>query len=264
MKMTLEQRVQQYMDRGFDELPAQVLVLMEESAVAVFSALPERFILFGGATLVLFHASPRLSRDLDLLARTEALPTAEELQNALEERVQEVAGIFGLGPVAFEAERGSGQFLRLWIVGARKQRLFTLDLTRIGGSVLVREIVKEKIVGDEGTTWIAAPSRDYLLLQKAESLIARRVVKTRDAFDASLLLGEGATLKGTLRAHLNDALAWREFDRQRINERIEQITPRLCRAELEPVLPDEVYRKLEAEGFESLRGAIRTVFAEWL
>ena len=160
--MTLEQRVQQYMDRGFEQMPAQVLVLMEESAVALFSAFPERFILFGGATLVLFHASPRLSRDLDLLARTDKLPTAEELRSALEERVQEVAGIFGLGPVNFETEQRDGQFLRLWI--GQKRRLFTVDLTRIGGSVLVREIVKEKIVGDEGRTWIEAPSRDYLLL----------------------------------------------------------------------------------------------------
>jgi hypothetical protein len=71
-------------------------------------------------------------------------------------------------------------------------------------------------------------------------------------------------LKGTLQAHLNDVLEWREFDRERISERIEQITPRLCRAELEPVLPEELYKKLEAEGFESLRNAIRTVFAEWL
>ena len=129
MKTTLEQRVQQYMDRGFEQMLAHVLVLMEESAVALFSAFPERFILFGGATLVLFHASPRFSRDLDLLARTDAPLPAEELQSALETRVQEVAAIFGLGPVVFEAEQGDGQFLRLWIVGAGNQRLFTVDLT---------------------------------------------------------------------------------------------------------------------------------------
>ena len=212
----------------------------------------------------MFHASPRLSRDLDLLARTDVPPTAEELRNALEERVREVAGIFGLGPVDFEAERGDGHFLRLWIVGPRKQRLFTVDLTRIGGSVLVREIVKEEIVGDQGATWIEAPSRDYLLLQKAESFIARRAVKARDAFDVNLLLREGAVLKGTLRAHLNDALAWREFDSEQIDDRIDQITPKLCRAELELVLPEEVYKKLEAEGFKTLRDSMRTVFAEWL
>lgn len=100
---------------------------------------------------------------------------------------------------------------------------------RFHGSVLVREIVKEKISGDEGKTWIDAPSRDYLLLQKAECFIARRAMKARDAFDASLLLAEGAALKGNLHAHLNDAVAWQEFDRERINERIEQITPKLCR-----------------------------------
>ena len=44
--------------------------------------------MFGGATLVLFRNSPRLSKDLDLLARVDHLPSQEELQNALEERVQ--------------------------------------------------------------------------------------------------------------------------------------------------------------------------------
>lgn len=156
-----------------------------------------------------------------------------------------------MGPVAFEAEQGGGQFLRLWIVGAQRQRLFTVDLTRIGGSVLVREIVKEKIVGDEGTTWIAAPSRDYLLLQKAESFIARRVVKTRDALDVSLLLGQGAALKGTLRAHLNDALAWREFDRERINERIERSLRGCAAPNWNPCCPTRFTRNWTPRGLRA-------------
>ena len=71
-------------------------------------------------------------------------------------------------------------------------------------------------------------------------------------------------LDETLKAHLNDLVMWRELDAEQINERIEQITPKLCRAELKPVLPEEVYRSLELEEFESLRAAVRTLFADWL
>lgn len=238
--------------------------LWRKAAIAIFAAFPEHFVLFGGATLVLFHNSPRLSQDLDLLARLDSLPNAEELQNALQERVQEVAGLFVIGPVTFEPEQDGEQFLRLWIIGSRKQRLFTVDLTRIGGSVLAREIVDETIVFDEGTVLIPSVSRNYQLLQKAETFVSRRMMKTRDAFDMRLLLAEGAVLDEALKAHLNDLVLWRELDAEQIKERIEQITPKLCRAELKSVLPEEVYSSLEVEEFESLRAAVRTLFAEWL
>jgi hypothetical protein len=237
---------------------------MEEAAIAIFAALPEHFVLFGGATLVLFRNSPRLSKDLDLLARVDSLPSSEELQNALEERVQEVAAIFGLGPVRFEPEQNGRQFLRLWVIGSGKQRLFTVDLTRIGGSVIAREVVEEKIVLDESTALIPSVSRNYQLLQKTESFVSRRKVKTRDAFDMRLLLGQGAVLDETLQGHLNDLVMMRELDAEQLNERIEQITAKLCRAELKSVLPEEIYNGLELEGFESLRAAVRTLFAEWL
>jgi Nucleotidyl transferase AbiEii toxin, Type IV TA system len=129
---------------------------MEEAAIALFSALPDHFVLFGGATLVLFHESPRISKDLDLLARVDGLPTAQALIGALEARLQEVAGALGLGPLSFEAETEGEHFVRLWIVGPAKQKLFTVDLTRIGGSVLVREIVKEKIEEEGKTVLIPA------------------------------------------------------------------------------------------------------------
>jgi Nucleotidyl transferase AbiEii toxin, Type IV TA system len=262
--MNLEERLAKYLDRDFSLEQAQILVLMEEAAIALFAALPEHFVLFGGATLVLFHNSPRLSNDLDLLARVDSLPSAGELQNALQERVQEVAGLFGIGPVTFEPEQNAKQFLRLWMIGSRKQRLFTVDLTRVGGSVLAREIVDETIVLDESTALIPCVSRNYQLLQKAETFVSRRMMKTRDAFDMRLLLAEGAVLDETLKAHLNDLVMWRELDAEQINERVEQITPKLCRAELKSVLPEEVYSSLEVEEFESLRAAVRTLFAEWL
>jgi hypothetical protein len=50
----------------------------------------------------------------------------------------------------------------------------------------------------------------------------------------------------------------------RLTRGFEQITPKLCRAELKSVLPEEVYSSLELEEFESLRAAVRTLFADWL
>ncbi len=243
---------------------AHILTLMEEAAIALFSALPEHFVLFGGATLVLFHNSPRLSKDLDLLARVETLTTAEELEEALRTRLDEVAGVLGLGPVSFEQERAGENFLRLWIVGSGKQKLFTVDLTRMGGPVLARQIVEEGIADEKGTALIPTASRDYLLLQKAESFVSRRIMKTRDAFDIRLLLSQGAKLDATLKSHLQDAILWREVDGDQIKERIGKIDTKLCRAELRPVLPEDLYIDLEREGFESLRAAVKSVFGEWL
>jgi len=262
--MTLEERIARYLERNLRQDQAEILVLMEEAAIALFSALPDHFVLFGGATLVLFHNSPRISKDLDLLARVERLPTAQELTKALEERVQEVAGILGVGPVSFEPERAGEHFLRLWIVGSGRQRLFTVDLTRMGGSVLSREIVEEEIAEERRNFVIPAASRNYLLLQKAESFVSRRIMKARDAFDIRLLLLRGAKLDSVLRDHLQDALMWREVDSEQIQGRIDKVDRKLCRAELKPVLPEEVYAELEQDDFEILRAAVRSVFAEWL
>jgi hypothetical protein len=264
MKTTLQERIARYLERDFPEDQAYILILMEEAAIALFSALPEHFVLFGGATLVLFHNSPRLSKDLDLLTRVEMLPTAEELEDALRTRIDEVAGIFGLGPVSFERERAGENFLRLWILGSGERRLFTVDLTRMGGPVLARQIVEEGISDEKGTTLIPTASRDYLLLQKAESFVSRSIMKTRDAFDIRLLLSQGAKLDAGLKSHLHDAILWREVDGDQIKERIGKIDVKRCRAELRPVLPEDVYVELEREEFESLRAAVKSIFEEWL
>src|SRR5260370_28412675 len=98
MQMNIDERLVKYLKRDFSLEQAQILVLMEEAAIALFAALPEHFVLFGGATLVLFHNSPRLSKDLDRLARVETLPTAEELEEALRARLDEVAVGFAIPP----------------------------------------------------------------------------------------------------------------------------------------------------------------------
>ena len=54
MQMNIEERLAKYLKRDFSQEQAQILVLMEEVAIALFAALPEHFVLFGGATLVLF------------------------------------------------------------------------------------------------------------------------------------------------------------------------------------------------------------------
>lgn len=77
--MNVQQRVERYTKRSFQQAEAEILVLLEECAAGLFSAFPDRFVLFGGATLVLFYDSPRLSRDLDLLAKAEDLPPIADI-----------------------------------------------------------------------------------------------------------------------------------------------------------------------------------------
>ena len=60
--MNIGERVAKYLGRDFSVEQAQILVLMEEAAIALFSALPEHFVLFGGATLVLFHNEERSTK----------------------------------------------------------------------------------------------------------------------------------------------------------------------------------------------------------
>jgi hypothetical protein len=77
------------------------------------------------------------------------------------------------------------------------------------------------------------------------------------------LLAKGAFLTGNLKNHLEDVL-YGEFDADRIRERITQVDPKRCRAELKDKLPDEVYQKLEEQDFQSLRDALTKIFHEWL
>jgi hypothetical protein len=45
--MNIKARIERYLKRGFQQPEAEILVLIEESASALFSAFPERLILFG-------------------------------------------------------------------------------------------------------------------------------------------------------------------------------------------------------------------------
>src|SRR6516164_7078183 len=92
--MNWQERIGRYLKRGFQTEDAEILVLLEECAAGLFSAFPQHFVLFGGAPLVLFFDSPRLSRDLDLLAKVENLPAMAEIVNAIRHSIQPLAETF--------------------------------------------------------------------------------------------------------------------------------------------------------------------------
>jgi len=257
--MNVQARIDRYRNRGFQPAEAEILVLMEESASGLFSAFPERFILFGGATLVLFYDSPRLSRDLDLLARAEDLPTAEEIQKVIEASIQPLAEIFGLGKLEYQHDGTNRDFIKIW-VQSNQRRLFSIDLTRIGGTVLKPEIVEQNIAGESDKT-VATPSATYLLFQKCETFLGRRYIKSRDAFDIDVLLSKGAKLDDNLKAHLDDLIQMRELDSESIASRIDRVDAKLCTVELRAVLPDALFTELAKEDFKRLRDSLKKVFA---
>ncbi len=92
----------------------------------------------------------------------------------------------------------------------------------------------------------------------------RQAVKARDAYDVHLLQSIGATLDANLRAHLEDTMLANEIDSNAISDRIDRVAKNLCRVELKPILPPEVYAALEAREFEALRQALRELYGEWL
>src|SRR5690242_615102 len=167
--MSGQARVGRYLKRGFQQQEAEILVLLEECASGLFSAFPERFVLFGGATLVLFYDSPRLSRDLDLLAKVDDLPTVAEITKTIELSIQELATTFGLGKLAHQADIAKKDFIKIW-VQSNERPLFSVDLTRIGGTVLKSEEVNQKIA-DSDNKIVITLSSDSLLFQKCETFL---------------------------------------------------------------------------------------------
>jgi hypothetical protein len=258
--MNFQARIGRYKQRGFQTFEAEVIVLIEESAAALFNSFPNRFILFGGAALVLFYESPRLSRDLDLLASPEDLPKAEEIQAAVLSSIQPIAEVFGLGQLDFRKDAASPDFVKHWVL-ANQKPLFSIDLTRMGGNVLGRQIVR-KSISDAPEKTVFTPNENYLLFQKCETFLNRRYVKARDAFDIHFLLSMGAKLDQGLEAHLEDFRRMREIDQMSVESRVESITAKLCTAELRSVLPLDVFEQLGKYEFESIRRSLRLVFSK--
>lgn len=260
--MNLEERAHKYTERGFAKTEAEILVLIEESAVAIFTSFPEDFVLFGGAALVLFHHSPRLSRDLDLLTVAGALPTAKAIQTVVRSGIQPLAEAFGLGQLEFRNDTTTSGFAKHWVL-ANGHPLFSIDLTAIAGSVLKAQIIKQPIA-NKSEKIVLSPTADYLLLQKCETFLNRRYLKARDAFDIHLLAHRGAYLDKNLRAHLEDFIRMREIDWKFIEDRIARTDNKSCTVELRPVLPAPIFAKLGEREFEPLRKSLRAVFSHSL
>ena len=176
--MNLAAQIAAYRDKGFTGEQAEVITLMRVAAGVLFRDFPDSFLLFGGATLLLFHNSVRHSADLDLQPRADTLPTSEDLRGSLATGLASAADALNLGPLRVQV---SGD--KILVKQGDNSLLFQVDIARFG-SVIESEVEEHAIEIDEGNVaMVKAASREFLLLQKAECFLLRKIMKTRDAFD---------------------------------------------------------------------------------
>lgn len=260
--MTIAQRLQNFQDRDFKRETAAVLVLIEEALHSLFTTFPNAFVLFGGATLVLFYGSQRHSGDIDLLPNSDETPEPEEIINAIKPALNEVAEALGLAPLTISFLGNLGNVQKLQITGKDAQALFTIDVSRMS-AVINSELVEQPILTEDAL--VKYPSRNLLLLHKAEAFLDRTNVKCRDAFDIKVLTDSGAKLDGNLKYHLEDGpVSERLEDPEFILKRINAVTPRYCETELRNYLPENIFQELARHEFEPLRQSLRDLFSEWL
>jgi hypothetical protein len=214
------------------------------------------------ATLVLFYGSQRHSGDIDLLPNCDETPGAERIIDTITPALDEVAQALGLAPFAIAPIADLGYLLKNKVEGRDQQTLFTIDVSRTS-AVIESELVEQPILTDDAI--VKYPTRNLLLLHKAEAFLGRKNVKCRDACDIKVLTDSGAELAGNLKFHLEDgAVSDRLEDPDFIRQRIAAVTPKRCEAELREYLLAEVFRQLAEKEFEPLRQSLRVLFAEWL
>ena len=257
--MKLGAQIAAYTDKGFTADQAEVIALMRVASGVLFRAFPESFLLFGGATLLLFHDSLRLSADLDLLGRAEELPTAADLCASLTTGLASAAEALDLGPLRVDA---SGDHVR--VKKRDNSLLFKVDITRLG-SVLESEVEEHAVeIDEENVATVKAASRDLLMLQKAECFLLRRIMKVRDAFDIYRLRQVGVALNEQLENHLHDTLMNHEIEAEDISRRTAQVDEKRCLSELRSLLPPAVFDALAREQFRPLRDALHELYRRWL
>jgi hypothetical protein len=168
------------------------------------------------------------------------------------------AAALNLGPLQIEV---SGDKV---VVNKRDNGLlFKVDITRFG-SVLESEIEEHAVeIDEDNVAQVKAASRDFLLLQKAECFLLRKIMKTRDAFDIYDLRGAGVVLNAQLENHLEDTIMGHEIEETDIATRIAQVDERRC-SELRSLLPSEVFELLAKRQFGPLRDALRDLYERWL
>jgi hypothetical protein len=262
--MNLATQLAKYQGRGYTSRQAEVIVLIAQAAITVFGDFPESFVLFGGASLVLFHDSVRHSADLDLLARREQLPPAGQVIESLRRGLQPIAEALGAAPLEFIPDVAGGPEIGIGVNSGTGRRLFRVDLSRYGP--LIESEVEDYAIdtGAEVVPKIRSASRQLLLLQKAEAFLLRRAVKMRDAFDIHLLTSAGTELNQILAGHLSDTLIRQEIESAEIRSRIGAVDRTRCRSELRTLLPADTYGSLDKEGFRPLRTSLKRLYRHWL
>ena len=256
--MNLAAQIATYRNKGFARRPGRSDHNDAACRWRAFPGFPRLFLLFGGATLLLFHDSVRHSADLDLLPRADTLPTAEDLRASLAAGLASAADALNLDPLQVEV---SGE--KILVKKRDSSLLFKVDITRFG-SVLESEVEEHAVEIDEGNlAKVKAASRDFLLLQKAECFLLRKIVKARDPFDIYRLRQSGVVLNEQLENHLEDTLMGYEIEVTDITARIAQVDEKRC-SELRTLLPSGVFASLAKERFSPLRDALRDLYRRWL
>jgi hypothetical protein len=254
----LAAQIAAYRDKGFTGEQAEVITVMRVAAGVLFRDFPDSFLLFGGATLLLFHDSVRHSADLDLLPRADKLPTPEDLRASLTTGLATTADALNLGPLQVEV---SGD--KILVKKRDNNLLFKVDITRFG-SVLEGEVEEHAVeIDEDSVAKVKAASRDFLFLQKAECFLLRKIMKARDAFDIYRLRQSGVVLNEQLENHLEDTLMGNEIEAADINAKITQVDEKRC-SELRVLLPSEVFESLAKEQFSPLRDTLRDLYRRWL
>ena len=262
--MSIAERIALYKQRGFTDEQAEVITLMRLAAGVLFQVFPDSFVLFGGATLLLFHESLRHSGDLDLLSRTDERPPSAAIGASLAAGLASAAEALKLAPLQFEDVSPGDLDMKLWVKAGDGRRLFRVDLSRFG-SVLASHVEEHEIdIDHDRFATVKAASREFLLLQKAECFLLRKVIKVRDAYDIKLLIDGGSMLDQNLKSHLADTLLSFELETAEIRKRIEQVDKKRCRNELRSLLPGEVFASLAREEFKALRDRLYQLYADWL
>ena len=144
-QISIAQRLEQFQQRGFRRETAIVLVLIEEALHSLFATFPETFVLFGGATLVLFYGSQRHSGDIDLLLDCEEPPATEQIINAIQPALAEVAAILGVGQLTITSLGNRGNLSKLQVIAADQGTLFTIDISRVS-AVIKSELVEKPLL----------------------------------------------------------------------------------------------------------------------
>lgn len=257
--MTVADEIAGYRERGFTQEQAEVIVMMRVAAGLIFRDFPDSFLLYGGATLVLFHQGPRHSADLDLDLLGEDSPPLDTIRETLINGLKSLAEALSQDPL--EIEIGE----KLSVKNRNGKDLFTVDIHRFG-AVIESEIEKHPVSLDENDiVEIRAASRNLLLFHKSECFLLRKKVKARDAFDIyDLTTLSGIVLSQNLKDHLTDTLMSHEIEAEEILERVQQIDEKRCKAELESYLPRELCEALANEGFKPLREALLDLYKDWL